>query len=150
MGLRARLEEEVKTALKAGRRHDLDAARLMIADISNAEKDKRRDLEDSEIQSLIRSAVKKRREAIDLFEQGGRQDLVEKEEAQKRFLEGLLPEPLTEQEIRTLLEEALAETEASSMRDLGAVMKWVMPRTEGRADGSVLSRMAKEMLSQKS
>jgi len=146
MGLRERLEESLKAALKAGRKSDVAAIRLTLSDIKNAEKEKRESLEDGEIVKLIRSAVKKRKEAIVLFRQGGRDDLVNKETAEVRLLEQYLPAAMTEAELSSLVDEALRETEASSPRDMGRVMKWLVPRLEGRADGAEVSRLVKSRL----
>lgn len=146
MSLRERLEESLKTALREGRKIDLAALRLTLSDVKNAEKEKRRDLDEGEMTALIRSAVKRRAEAIAMFKKGDRQDLVEKEEAEVRLLEQFLPAAMSDEELSGLVEEAVRETGASSPRDMGAVMKWLMPKLEGRADGSVVSRLVKEKL----
>lgn len=148
MGLRERLEEDLKAALKAGRRNDVAALRLTLSEIKNAEKEARAPLDDEGVTGIIRSAVKKRKESITLFRQGGRGDLVEKEEAEVRLLEGYLPSSLSEGQLISLLEEGVRETGASSPADLGKLMKWVMPRLRGRADGSEVNRLARERLSQ--
>ncbi len=147
MGLRERLEEELKAALKAGRRTDVPALRLTLSEIRNAEKEKRAPLDDQEVTQVIRSAVKKRKESIALFRQGGRSDLVEKEEAEVRLLEEYLPAALSEQQLATLVEEGMRETGASSAGDLGLLMKWMMPRVQGRAEGSAVNRLVRERLS---
>ena len=146
MGLKQTLEEELKAALKAGKKEAVAAYRLTLADILGAEKEKREPLDEKEAMRLLRSAVKKRKEAIALFEKGGRSDLVEKEKAELRFLEELLPVAMSTEELSALVDESLRETGASSMKDLGQVMKWIMPRLEGRAEGSEVSRLVKEKL----
>ena len=146
MSLRERLEESLKTARREGRKNDVATLRLTLSDVKNAEKDKRRTLEEGEMVALFRSAVKKRTEAIALFKRGDRQDLVEKETAEVRLLEQFLPATMDDEELSALIEEAVGETGASSPRDMGAVMKWLMPKLEGRADGSVVSRLVKERL----
>ena len=146
MGLKESLEEGLKKALKEGRKEAVAAYRLTLADFLGAEKEKRAPLDEKEALQLLRSAVKKRKEALALFEKGGRSDLVEKEKGELRILEELLPAGMSSEELSALVDQALAETGASSMKDLGLVMKWIMPRLEGRAEGSEVSRLVKEKL----
>lgn len=150
MGLKQKLEDDLKTALKAGKKEAVAAYRLTLADILGAEKEKREPLDEKEAMQLLRSAVKKRKEAITLFEKGGRSDLVEKEKTELCFLEELLPAAMSSEELSTLVDESLRETGASSMKDLGLVMKWIMPRLEGGAEGSEVSRLVKEKLARPS
>lgn len=147
MGLKERFKKEISTALKAGRKDAVAVFRLTLSEIQAAEKEKRSPLEESEIVGIIRGAVKKRKEAVVLFRKGGRSDLVEKETAEAQLLEKYLPAPLPAAELSALVEEGLAETGASSPRDLGMVMKWIIPRVEGRAEGSEVSRLVREKLS---
>jgi uncharacterized protein YqeY len=146
MGLKERLEEGLKTALKAGNKEAIPAYRLTLSDLRNAEKEKRGSLDEKEATQLLRSAVKKRKEAIALFEKGARGDLVQKEKAELRVLEELLPAAISPAELSAMVDESLGETGASSMKDLGKVMKWIMPRLEGRAEGAEVSRLVKEKL----
>jgi uncharacterized protein YqeY len=147
MGLKEKFEKEIRTALKAGRKDAVAVFRLTLSEIQAAEKEKRSPLEESEIAGIIRGAVKKRKEAVVLFRKGGRSDLVEKETAEAQLLEEYLPAPLPAAELSALVEEGLAATGASSPRDLGMVMKWIIPRVEGRAEGSEVSRLVREKLS---
>ena len=146
MGLKERLEKELTTALKAGEKGNVAVIRLTLSEVRSAEKEKRRPLEKEELVQIFRSAVKKRKESIPLFRKGGRDDLAEKEAAEIRLLETYLPAPLSTEELTGLVEEGMRETEAASVRDLGRLMKWIMPRLEGRADGSEVSRLVKERL----
>ena len=146
MSLRERLEESLRTALREGRKIDVAALRLTLSEVQNAEKEKRRDLDEREEVALLRSAVKRRTEAVAMFKKGNRQDLVEKEEAEVRLLEQFLPAAMSEEELSALVGEAVRETGASSPRDMGAVMKWIMPKLEGRADGSAVNRLVKQKL----
>ena len=146
MGLKERLEEELTTALKAGEKGNVAVIRLTLSEIRSAEKEKRRPLEKEELVQIFRSAVKKRKESITLFRKGGRDDLVDKEAAEIRLLETYLPAPLSTEELIGLVEEGMRETTAASVRDIGRLMKWIMPRLEGRADGSEVSRLVKERL----
>jgi len=120
--------------------------RLTLSEIRGAEKEKRRPLEKEELEQIFRSAVKKRREAITLFRKGGRDDLADKEAAEIRYLEDYLPAALSADQLAALVEEGLRETGAETVRDLGRVMKWIVPRLAGRADGSEVSRLVKERL----
>jgi hypothetical protein len=147
MDLREKIEAGIKSALKAGRKIDVGALRLTLSEIRSAEKEKRSPLDDEEVVRIIRSAVKKRKESIEMFRKGGRDDLVEKETAEVALLSEYLPAPFSAAELESLVEEGIAETEATSMRDLGRIMKWIMPRLEGKADGSEVSRLVKEKLS---
>lgn len=147
MKLREKIEEGIKSALKAGRKTDVGALRLTLSEIKNAEKDKRAPLEEEEVVRIIRSAVKKRKESIEMFRKGGREDLVEKESAEAALLAEFLPAAFSPAELEALVDEGIAETEAASMRDLGRIMKWIMPRLEGKADGSEVSRLVREKLS---
>lgn len=147
MTLKERLGNGLKDAMRAGDRTAVSAIRLCLAEIKNLEIDKRRPLEEGEIVQSLRSAVKKRQESIALFRQGAREDLVEKESAEVRVLEGYLPAGLSPADIAALVEEALRETGAVSIKDLGKVMKWIVPRIAGRADGAEVSRLVKERLS---
>ena len=150
MDLKKRLEDDLKAALKAGKKEAVAAYRLTLSDILAAEKEKREPLDEKEAQRLLRSAVKKRKESIGLFEKGGRSDLVEKEKGELGYLEELLPAAMSTEELSALVDESLRETGASSMKDLGQVMKWIMPRLEGGAEGSEVSRLVKEKLARPS
>jgi hypothetical protein len=114
--------------------------------VKNAEIDKRRPLEEAEIVGLLRSALKKRSESIALFTQGGRQDLVEKETAEAKVLERFLPAGMGAAELEALVAAAIAEAGAVSPKDMGKVMKLLVPRVAGRADGAEVSRLVKERL----
>ena len=115
--------------------------------IKNAEIDKRGELTDDEIVQLLMKYAKQRREAIELYEKGGRQDLVEKEKAELAIVESYLPKQLSEEEIRELVREAIEAVGASSPKDLGKVMQYVMPKVKGRAEGSLVNKIVREELS---
>ncbi|WP_456436808.1 GatB/YqeY domain-containing protein [Desulfurobacterium sp.] len=147
MGLKERLIKDMKEAMKARDKVKLSTIRMINSLIKNAEIDKRGELTDEEIVSLLQKYAKQRRESIELYEKGGRRDLVEKEKAELAIVESYLPEQMSEDEIRRIVEEAIAGTGASSPKDLGKVMKVVMPKVKGKADGSVVNRIARELLS---
>jgi uncharacterized protein len=140
------LEDDVKDAMRAGDTARRDALRLIIASLKSAEKDLLRPLtEDEELQVLQRER-KKRIEAAEAFRGGGREEQAAKEEAELAVLEEFMPEPLTEEELERILDDAIAENGATSMRDMGRVMKDVMPQIAGRADGAAVSQMLREKL----
>jgi uncharacterized protein YqeY len=140
------LEEEVKDAMRAGEADRRDALRLILASLKSAEKDLMRPLtEDEELQVLQRER-KKRIEAAEAFRSGGREAQAEKEEAELDVLEEFMPEPLTEEELERIVDDAIAENKATNMRDMGRVMADVMPQIAGRADGSAVSQLVREKL----
>jgi uncharacterized protein len=140
------LEGEVQEAMRAGEAERRDALRLILASLKSAEKDLLRPLsEDEELQVLQRER-KKRLEAADAFRAGGREEQAEKEEAELDVLEEFMPEPLAEEELERIIDDAIAENGATSMRDMGRVMKDVMPQVAGRADGSAVSQILREKL----
>jgi uncharacterized protein YqeY len=140
------LEADVKDAMRAGDAARRDALRLILASLKSAEKDLLRPLtEDEELQVLQRER-KKRIEAAEAFRGGGREEQAAKEEAELAILEEFMPEPLAEEELERILDDAIAENGATSMRDMGRVMKDVMPQIAGRADGAAVSQMLREKL----
>jgi hypothetical protein len=140
------LEQEVQEAMRAGDAERRDALRLILSSLRSAEKELLRPLsEDEELQVLQRER-KKRIEAADAFRSGGREEQAEKEEAELDVLEEFMPEPLEEEELERIIDDAIAENGATSMRDMGRVMKDVMPQVAGRADGSVVSQILREKL----
>ena len=146
MSLVTQLEQEVKEAMLARDDVRRDALRLILASLKSAEKDLMRELtEDEELQVLQRER-KKRIEAIEAFENAGREAQAEKEEAELDILEEFMPEPLGEDELERIVDDAIAENKATSMRDMGRVMADVMPQIAGRADGSAVSQLVREKL----
>ncbi len=146
MNLIEELEHEVQDAMKAGDTVRRDALRLILASLKSAEKDLMRELtEDEELQVLQRER-KKRIEAIEAFEKAGRDAQAEKEEAELDVLEEFMPDPLSEEELERIVDDAIAENKATSMRDMGRVMADVMPQIAGRADGSAVSQLVREKL----
>ena len=146
MTLLEQLEQEVKDAMLARDSERRDALRLILASLRSAEKELLRPLtEDEELQVLQRER-KKRIEAAEAFRAGGREEQAAKEEAELDVLEEFMPEPLSEEELERIIDDAIAENGATSMRDFGRVMADVMPQVSGRADGSVVSQLVKEKL----
>jgi len=146
MGIKERLKEDMKEALKAKDKVRLSTIRMLQSLIKNAEIEKRGELSEEEVISLLMKYAKQRREAIELYEKGGRQDLVEKERKELEIVESYLPKQMDEEEIRELVKEAIKATGASSLKDIGKVMQYLMPKVKGRADGSTVSKIVKESL----
>jgi uncharacterized protein YqeY len=146
MSLIARIEEELAAARRerdAGRR---DALSLILSQLRSAEKELRRPLHDEEELQVLQRERKKRIEAADAFRTGGRDEQAESEERELDVLEEFMPEPLSEEELETIIDDAIAECGATSIRDLGRVMADVMPQVAGRADGSAVSQLVREKL----
>ena len=141
MTLRERIQSDITAAMRSGDTLRRDTLRMAESAIYNAEKRDRRTYGDDEVAGLIAREVKTRRESIDAFRKGGREDLAAKEEAEIGVLAGFLPEQLGEAEITLLVQEAIGETGAAGPRDMGKVMGWLAPRTKGRADGRVVSQV---------
>jgi uncharacterized protein YqeY len=146
MSLKDRLETGLKEAMKSGDRVAVGAIRLSLSEIKNSAIDKRRPLEDNEVVNILRSGVKKRQESIEIFTKGNRQDLVDKETAEIKVLEAFLPAAMAAEELEALVAAAIAETGAASMKDIGKVMKAVLPRVAGRADGSEVNKLIRAKL----
>lgn len=146
MGLKAQLLQDMKEAMRSKDKVRLSTIRMINSLIKNAEIEKRGELTDDEIIQLLMKYAKQRKEAIEMYEKGGRQDLVEKEKAELAVVESYLPKQMSEEEIRELVKEAIEATGASSPKDIGKVMQHVMPKVKGRADGSVVNKIVREML----
>jgi uncharacterized protein len=126
--------------MRSGEALRRDTLRMAESSIYNAEKRDRREYTDDEVGVVLAREVKTRRESVEAFRKGGREDLAAKEESEIAILATYLPEPLTEAEIAALVEEAVAMTGAEGPRDMGKVMGWLSPKTKGRVDGRVLSQ----------
>ncbi len=148
MTLKERLQTETAAAMRSGDALRRDVLRMAISALYNVEKRQGAPLTtDEELQVLSRE-VKTRRESVEAFRAGGREDLAEKEEAEIAILAVYLPQALTESELAALVAEAIAATGAASARDLGKVMGWLAPRTRGRADGKLVSGLVAKALAQ--
>lgn len=146
MTIKERLQAETTAAMRSGDALRRDVLRMASNALYTVEKRQGKPLPaDEELQILSRE-VKTRRESIEAFRRGGRDDLAEKEEAEIAILSGFLPQPLSEDEVVALVHEAIAATGASSARDLGRVMGWLAARTRGRADGKRVSELVAQAL----
>ena len=140
------LEEELTEAMKARDAERRDALRLILASLRSAEKDLQRPLTEGEELQVLQRERKKRQEAADAYRAVGSDEKAEAEEAELEILAEFMPEPLSEDELESIIDDAIAENGATNMRDLGRVMADVMPQVAGRADGSVVSQLVREKL----
>ena len=146
MSLIARLEGELKEAMAARDAERRDTLRLILASLRSAEKELQRPLHDDEELQVLQRERKRRAEAAEAFRAGGREEQAESEERELAVLEEFMPEPLSEEELEEIVDDAIAEVGATSMRDIGRVMADVMPQVAGRADGSAVSQLVREKL----
>ncbi len=146
MSLVARLEEELKQAMLARDDERRDALRLIISSLRAAEKELQRPLSDEEELQVLQRERKRRNEAAEAFRSGGREEQAAAEERELAVLEEFMPEPLSDDELEEIVDNAIAEVGATSLRQVGRVMADVMPQVAGRADGSRVSQLVREKL----
>jgi uncharacterized protein YqeY len=146
MTLITRLEDELKQAMVARDAPRRDALRLILSSLRSAEKELQRPLHDDEELQVLQRERKRRLEAAEAFRAGGREEQAKAEEQELAVLEEFMPAPLSEDELEEIIDDAIAEVGATSMRDLGRVMADVMPQVSGRADGSVVTQLVREKL----
>jgi len=147
MNLKTRLESDLKVALKARDGALVSALRMILAAIKNEELKDGKTLDDAGTIKILSTSAKQRRESIEAFEKGGRDDLAQKEKKELELIEKYLPEALTEEELSQIIDAAIAEVNATSPKDMGAVMKIVVPKSQGRADGKLVSEIVRRKLS---
>lgn len=150
--LKKEIKNNLTKALKKGNRTECSTLRMLLAGILNKEKEKKyktskEELTDEEIIEIVFSEIKKRKEAIVEFEKGKRDDLAKKEKAEMAVLQKYLPEQFSEEEIKKIVKEAIEKVGAKEIKDIGKVMAETMPKVKGRADGSTVSKIVKELLS---
>ena len=146
VSLRHRLDEELKAAMRSNDAMRRDSLRMVLAAVQRAEKEGKHELADDEMLGILTRELKVRRESVDTFRAGGREDLVAKELAAIAIVSEFMPQPLSDDELKALVEQAIAETGAASPRDMGKVMGWISPKTRGRADGKVVSQLVTQLL----
>jgi uncharacterized protein YqeY len=139
-------ENDLKAALKAGDKTKVATLRLLIAALKNERIEKGRDLTAEEVEAVVRRAVKQRKDSIEQYARGGRQDLVDAEKAELAVLEGYLPKGLTDQDLEAAIREIVAEKGLSSARDVGLLMKELMARHRGKVDGKRAQELARQIL----
>ncbi len=142
----ARIETELKDAMRARDEVRVATLRLTLSSLRAAEKELQRPLKEEEELQVLQRERKRRVEACEAFRQAGREEQAAREEAELAVIEGLLPPPLSEEALERIVDDAIAETGATSLRDLGRVMADVMPQVAGRADGSAVSQLVREKL----
>jgi len=148
MSLRERIEKDFTDALKARDERRLSALRLFKTDLKKREvSGQKKEATDAEAMEVLSSLVKQRQESIRLFQEGQRQDLVAKEEAELNILLAYLPQPLSPSELEGLIDQTVTEIQATGPKDQGKVMKAVMGKVMGRADGKAVSEIVKQKLS---
>ena len=144
--LRDKIAEDMREAMKAREQARVSTLRMLMSAVKNAEVERGHPLDDDEVIDVAAKEAKRRKESIGAFKQGGREDLVAKESAELSVLEAYLPAGLSEEELAALVDEAIAETGASSPKQMGEVMKALMPKIRGRAEGGVVSALVKQRL----
>jgi uncharacterized protein YqeY len=146
VSLIARIEEELTEAMRERDADRRDALRLILSSLRSAEKELQRPLTDQEELQVLQRERKRRVEAEEAFRAAGREEQADTEDYELEVLEEFMPEPLTEAELEEIIDDAIAENGATSLRDLGRVMADVMPQVAGRADGSEVSQLVREKL----
>ncbi|MBI4101421.1 MAG: GatB/YqeY domain-containing protein [Candidatus Nealsonbacteria bacterium] len=164
MSLKVKIQENLKTAMKDGKAGEVSVLRMLLAalggretekrtkiwkqkpDLKTEELEKESQLTDEEIIEAVANEIKKRKEAIELYEKGGRPELAEKEKKEFQILQGYLPEQLLEAKVRELVLEAVAKTGAKDVKEMGKVMAELMPKVKGKADASLVSKIVRESL----
>ena len=146
MSLRDRIQTEIAVAMRGGDALRRDTLRMVVSAAYNVEKRNGHPLTEDELLAVLSREVKTRRESVEAFRGGGREDLATKEEAEIAIISAYLPQALTEAEIGDLVREAIAATGAATARDMGKVMGWLTPRTRGRADGKHVSELVVQAL----
>jgi uncharacterized protein YqeY len=147
MSLLKKIDDDLKKALKGGQKEKLTVLRGLKSDIKYRAIEKRDELTEDDIIGVFNSAAKKRRDAIEQFKAGNRGDLVERETAELNIILSYLPEQLSEEKLRELISTSISETGADSPSKLGLVMKDLMPKVKGKADGKLVNKLVAEMLS---
>jgi len=146
MSLRERLDADLKSAMLAKDQAKTSALRMVKSSVRNKEIDAKKTLDDSEMTQILATLKKQREDAIAQYKQGNRQDLVDKEQAELDIIQGYLPQALSGSELESIIKEAIKESAAQGPKDMGKVMKLIMPKTQGRADGKEVSEKVKTLL----
>lgn len=147
MSLKQQLQDDMKTAMRAKDKFRLGVVRMLLAAVKQIEVDTRSELNDSQVLSVVEKLVKQRKESAKQFEAGGRPELAEKEQQEIQVLTAYLPEQLSEAELESLVDQAIQQTGAAAMKDMGKVMGIIKGQAAGRADMSVISSLVKQKLS---
>lgn len=146
MSLREAINKDVAVAMKAGEKDRLSTLRMLMSAIKYKEVDAKRQLNDEEVIGVISTLIKQRQDSIEQFRKGGREDLVEKESKEVEVLRGYLPPQLSAEELKALVAATAAEVGAAGPKDMGKLMKALMPKVKGKADGKLVNDLVKEVL----
>ena len=146
MALREKIEADTREAMKSGAKDKVSTLRMLSAALKNKQIDKRRPPTEEEVVETVRSLIKQRRDSVEQFAKGGRQDLVDKETSEIKVLEAYLPAQLSREELETMVRDAVVQTGAQGAKDMGKVMKALIPMVGGRADGKLVSELVKQVL----
>jgi uncharacterized protein YqeY len=149
MALKERLDQDLKAAMREKAQLRLDTIRMLKSAIKYREIELMKPLDDAGVIAVVGSEIKRRRDSVEQYRAGNRADLADKEQAELELLQAYLPQQLGEDEVRAKVEEAVKKVGAQGMKDMGAVMKALMPEVQGRADGKVVSDLVKARLSGK-
>lgn len=147
MGFKEKVDEQMIQAAKSQDRLRLSTLRMLKSGLHNREIDLKRELTDEEFIQLLSSMVKQRRDSIEQFEKGGRSDLVEKETSELKIIEEFLPAQLSQEDLDAMIGDVIRESGAAGVRDMGKVMKLLMPKLTGKADGKAVGEKVKALLS---
>ncbi|PYS41019.1 MAG: glutamyl-tRNA amidotransferase [Acidobacteria bacterium] len=148
MTLQEKIQSELADAMRSKDQLRLSVLRMMKAAVKNKEVDKMKPLEEREVLAVLNTLIKQRKDSVEQFRKGGREELAQKEEAEIKIIQEYLPAAASDDEIRSAIEEAIQETGAAAMKDMGKVMKATMMRLDGKtADGGRVSQLVKEKLS---
>ena len=147
MSLKEQLAEDLKSAMRNKDKIRKDVVTMIRSSIKQIEVDERKECGDDDVQNIIMKQVKQRKDALEAFEQGHRQDLVEQTKAEITILESYLPEPLSQEELSAIVKDAVVATGAQTMKDMGKVMNLVMEKTKGRTDGKTVNQLVRQHLS---
>jgi uncharacterized protein YqeY len=146
MSIKERLKTDLITAMKAKEQARVDCIRFVNAAIKKVEVDTRKELDDAAVTSILMNLAKQRRDSIDQFRKGGREDLAAKEESELQLMQGYLPKQMSADDLGALVDAVIKETGAKSMKDMGSVMKAVIAKAAGQAEGGAVSEMVKKKL----
>jgi uncharacterized protein YqeY len=147
MTIQERLVQDMKAALKSNKKVELETIRMVRSQIKNTSIEKGEDLSEQVVMAVLAKEVKRRKESIKMYEEGNRQDLVKRETQELEIINAYLPEAISEKELENIVDQAIKETDAAGMKDMGKVMGVVMPQVQGRADGRQVQELVKKKLS---
>lgn len=147
MTLKETIEKDLIESMKEKDENTLSVLRMLKSAIKNKEIETKKELEDTDITAVIQSQIKSRRDSVEMYEKADRKELAEKEKTEIEILQKYLPEQMSEEDIRGIVQKAVSDTGAAGIQDMGKVMGKIMPEVKGKADGSMVSNIVKEELS---